>query len=325
VGLVGVNLLYGAFTRHQDPAGLIRVLMEGVDRRRVEVDMIKFSGPAFQDVDNRLMSLQLVESGLTDTAMFTAGGEVVQASEVLHSRPVLIERGSFRPVTNVTLSMLEASLAQLQQDFPDAASDPVVVMEMTLKNLMSGETIDHRDFIARADILGALDKTVMISSYTTFDQVTTTLRHYTQNWIAMVVGIPTLRAIFDEQYYQELEGGILEGLGRLFRGPVKLLAYPTVSAETGELETAAELDISRKLSHLYAHLFDNGFIEPIRDFDPEQLHVTPGDVLQKIQSGDATWENFVPGAAVALIRRNGLFGFANETGKQRRKTAKAKS
>jgi hypothetical protein len=325
VGLVGVNLLYGAFSRHQDPTVLIRILGEGLDRRRIEIDMIKFAGPAFPDIDNRRMSLQLVEMGLTDMAMLTAGGEVVQASEVLHNRPVLMERGSFRPVTNVTLSMLDASLRQLQQDFPDTAGDPVVVMEMTLKNLMSGQTIDHRDFIARADILGALDKTVMISSYTTFDQVTTTLRHYTQSWIAMVVGVPTLRAIFDEQYYQELDGGILEGLGRLFRGPVKLFAYPTVSAETGALETANKIAISPKLSHLYAHLFDNGFIEPVREFDPEQLHVSPGEVLQKIQSGDLTWENYVPQAAAALIRQKGLFGFAGGSGKQGRATAKAKS
>ena len=113
-------------------------------------------------------------------------------------------------------------------------------MEMTLNNLMSGPTIDHQDFLSRAAILGALDKTVMISNYTRFDRVTTYLRQYTQNRISMVVGIPTLRGIFEEKYYEELQGGILEGLGRLFRGPVKLFAYPTLAGETGELETAAK-------------------------------------------------------------------------------------
>jgi len=68
--------------------------------------MIKLSGPAFDGVDERLMSLQLVEQGLTDAAMFTAAGEVVQPSEVLYKKPILVERGSFRPVTKLTLDLL---------------------------------------------------------------------------------------------------------------------------------------------------------------------------------------------------------------------------
>jgi hypothetical protein len=308
VGLAGVNLIYGAYAFLKDPVTLIKSLMDGLDRRRIEVDLIKFSGPVFNGVDNRLMTLQLVELGLTDVAMFLANGEVVQPSEVLHNRPVLIERGSFRPVTNVTLNMLDAGLEQHRQDPSGAAEDPAVVMEMTLNNLMSGPNIDHQDFLARAGILCALDKTVIISNYTRFDAVTTYLRQYTQNWIGMVVGIPTLRAIFEEKYYEELKGGILEGLGRLFRGPVKLFAYPTVSGETGELETAEKIAISPKLEHLYAYLFENGFIEPIRKFSHEQLDISPGDVLKRIQAGDKTWESFVPATAAALIERDGLFG-----------------
>jgi hypothetical protein len=308
VGLVGVNLIYGAFNWCRDPALLIRRLMDGLDRRRVEIDMIKFSGPVFGGVDNRLMSLQLVEQGLTDAAMFTAGGEVVQPSEVLHNRPAVIERGSFRPVTNVTLAMLDGALRYLRLEPDGPPGDPVVVMEMTLNNLMTGPSIDHQDFLARADLIGALDKMVMISNYTRFDCVTTYLRQYTQNWIGFVAGVPTLRAIFDEQYYGELQGGILEGLGRLFRGRVKLFAYPTVSPATGELEAADKLAISSKLGHLYAHLLDNDFIKPVREFDIEQLHVNPAEVLRKIQSGDPAWVDFVPPPAAALIRRNELFG-----------------
>jgi hypothetical protein len=306
VGLVGVNLIYGAFTSHQQPQDLIRGLMDGLDRRRIEIDMIKFSGPIFGEVDNRLMALQLVEQGLTDAAMFTAAGEVVQPSEILHGRAVVIERGSFRPVTNVTMAMLDSAVRQIKSD----SGDPAVVVEMTLKNLMSGPSIDHQDFLARAELLGALRKMVMISSHTRFDAVTTYLRQYTQNWIGFVAGVPTLRAIFDQKYYQELQGGILEGLGRLFSGRVKLFAYPTLSAAMGELETADKLAFSPEWKHLYTHLFENGCICPIREFNIEELHVTPGDVLKKIQAGDTSWTAFVPPAAAELIRQKGLFGSA---------------
>ena len=315
VGLVGVNLIYGAFTLFRDMPALIRGLVDGLDRRRLEIDLIQCSGPLFQDVDERLLNLQLVEQGLTDAAMFTSDGSPVQPSEILHNRCVVIERGSFRPVTNVTLAMLDAAIARLGEQ-PDQGRDSLgtaVIMEMTLNNLMSGKSVDHLDFLARADLLGALDKMVMISDYTRFDCVTTYLRHYTQNWIGFVAGVPTLRAIFDEQYYGDLDGGILEGLGRLFQGRVKLFAYPTVSAETGELETAGHLSISEKLKHLYTHLFENGFIEPVAELDAAQLHLNPSDVLRKIQCGDSAWINFVPARAAAIIREKRLFGVTEKS------------
>ena len=313
VGILGVNLVYGACYHSHDPNFFVGMLMDGLDRRRIEVDMIKFSGPAFRDVDNRLIILHAVEQGLTDAVMFTADGEVVQPSEVLQDRPVLIERGSFRPVTNVTLEMLEAALPQLRQD-TKLAGDPIILMEMTLSNLMSGPEIDHQDFLARADILATLGKTVMISNYTTFDRVTSYLRHYTQKMVAMVVGVPTLQAIFEEKYYSDLEGGILEGLGRLFSGPTKVLVYPTVDTEGAHLKTADKLSVAPELAHLYAHLFENRFIESVLNFEKAQWHVSPGDVRKKIQSGDPTWQSLVPAEAAALIVQKGLFGYRRPSG-----------
>jgi len=241
--------------------------------------------------------------------MLSAGGEVIQPSEVLHDREVLIERGSFRPVTKVAMDMLEAALKLQRQGSGSAGAEPLTVMEMTLHNLMSGRTIDHQDFLARAEILGALEKTVMISNYTRFDLVTGYLRRFTKEQIGMAVGIPTLQAIFDEQFYAELEGGILESLGRLFRGPVKLFVYPTLSVETGDLQTAGEFPVPPRLKSLYAHLFDNGLIVPVRASSTDQLHVNPAAVLKKLRAGDPTWADFVPAKAAALIERDGLFGY----------------
>jgi hypothetical protein len=309
LGLIGVNLIYGAFFHWRDPNALVMSLTEGVPRQRIDVDLIKFSGPAFSGVDNRLMSLQLVELGLTDAAMFTAEGEVVQPAEMLYQKPVLLERGSFRPVTNVTLNMLEGALSQMQNEFPAVSTNVVLLMEMTLKNLMRDQTIDHKDFLARADILAALGKNVLISNYTRFDAVTQYLRHYTKNEVGMAVGIPTLREIFKEEYYTELEGGILEGLGRLFHGPVKLYVYPTIDPESGKVLSVEDLHIKPELRHLFQYLVENNFVEMIRDYDVEGLRTTPAEVLAKIQSGDGGWESLVPAIATRLIKQNGFFGY----------------
>jgi hypothetical protein len=307
IGILGVNLCYGALYHHGEPQLLISTLLDNLSRRRVEVDMIKFSGPAYSGIDNRLMSLQLVEQGLTDATMFTAQGEVVQPAEVLYQKPVLIERGSFRPVTNVTLGILDRALAQLRADPQTAGQEPVEVFEMTLNNLMSGPEVDHADFLARVDVLGSLNKLVMVSNFTRFDRVSSFLRRQTQSWIAMAVGVPTLEMIFEEKYYAELEGGLLGGLGLLFGHQVKLLVYPAKS-EDGSILKAEGLEVAPRLKHLYSYLYENGFIQPIRDFDASQLSVVPEGVLALIQAGDRAWAQMVPPEAVAVIRREGLFG-----------------
>ena len=224
LGVLGVNLVYGAFLQ-RDPEALMKMLMEGLSRLRVDIDMIKFSGPAFTHVDNRLASLQLVELGLTDATMFTAQGDVVQPAEVLYEKPVLIFRGRFRPITNVGIDMLDGAAERFRK-IPGVNVDPVVIMGMTLRDLDMGHGVDPHDFLARADMLAALGKTVMVSNFRRFDSVTSSLRRYTHQWLGFVMGVPTLRAVFDEQYYTNLPGGILEGLGRLVSGKCTAVCLP---------------------------------------------------------------------------------------------------
>jgi hypothetical protein len=307
VGILGVNLIHAAFYYNHDPNLIVSSLMDGLGRRRIEVDMIKFSGPVFAALDNRLMSLQLVEKALTDAAMFAAAGEVVQPSEVLYGKPVLIERGSFRPVTNVTLDMLVRAQKQCAGELAASGNEPAVLMEMTLNNLMSAQTIDHRDFLDRVDLLGTLGMTVMVSNYTRFDGVTGYLRKSTHELIAMVMGVPTLGEIFDEKYYADLPGGILQGFGGLFQGSVRLMIYPTRDSAAGELSTADTIAVPDRQKKLFEYLRGNGFIEPIGEFDPAQLHITPAEVLQKLQANDPSWREMVPAPVADLIEQRGLF------------------
>ena len=303
LGILGANLLYGAYHHSQDPSRLIASLTDNLPRRRLEIDLVRFSGPAFPAVDNRLMSLKLVEHGLTDAVMFTVDGEVEQPSEVLAGKPVLLERGAFRPVTNITQAMLDSARAQLQQDAT------IVLMEMTLNNLLTRREVDPHDFLARVDTLGALGKMVLVSTHTTFDRVVSYLRKYTKEQISIVLGAPTLIEIFQAKYYADLEGGRLEGLGRLFRDGVKLFVYPTKTEEAGPLIDAAKLSVPEEAAHLYSYLLQKGQIEPIHDFSETHLHISPGDVLSKIQSHDPVWEKMVPSKVVDMIKQRNLFGY----------------
>jgi hypothetical protein len=309
LGIIGVNLMYGAFYHKDDPEVLIRSLMDNLTRDRIEVDMIRFSGPAFAKLDNRLMSLQLVQQGLTDAALFTADGEVVQPSDMLYKKTVLVERGSFRPVTNTTLDMLDRAQEQFLAEPGVQGEQPVVLMEMTLRNLLSDGGVDHKDFLARVDVLRALGKTVLISNYARYYKLVAYLSRYTQKSIGIALGIPSLKEIFDEKFYTDLEGGLLESLGRLFKNSVKLYVYPWRDPVTGKVSTAENLLVAPHLRNLYTYLIENHCVETIHKHNVEYLPIFSRDVLARIQTYDPSWETMVPPPIVEIIKRDKLFGY----------------
>jgi hypothetical protein len=308
IGILGVNLLYGAFYLYLNPNDLISSLLNELSTGRVEVDMIRFSGPAFPGIDNRLMSLQLVEQGLTNATMFAPDGETVQLAEVLYQKSVLIERGSFRPVTNTTLDMLERASEQFLEEFGGINAPPNIVMEMTLHNLLAENRIDHADFLARADILGALGKLVMITNFSHHYSVASFLRRYTSLPIVFALGVPNLRELIDERFYKDLPGGILEFMGGLFQKNVKVYLYPTLEADTGKVTTAQTLQVPPNLAHLYSFLIENNFVVDIKNYDPQLLHIFAGDLLTMIQEGNPAWETMVPAACAQLIKEHHYFG-----------------
>jgi hypothetical protein len=308
LGVLGVNLIHGAYFRHGEPEALVGSLMDELSRDRIDVDMIKLAGPAFDGVDSRLMTLQLVEQGLTDAAMFTAAGEVVQPSEVFYKKPILVERGSFRPITKLTLDLLEGARAQFLEEPAVKGQEPVVLMEMTLGTLAAGAPVDHVDFLARADILGTLGYDVLISRFEAYYQMAEYLAAYTDRLIGIAAGLPSIQAIADERFYGDLGGGMLESAGRLFKRSVKMYAYPALDPATGAVHTIETLPVQAVWRHLRDYLVESGHLVPIRRYDERLLSILTKDVLARIQSGDASWETMVPTVVAETIKRKHLFG-----------------
>ena len=315
VGLVGVNLLHAAFYHNTDPITLIGTLLEGVTNQRVEVDMIKFSGPAFHRVDNRLMALQLVEQWLTEAALFTANGESVIPSELLYKKPVLLERGSFRPLTNPMLDMMERAQEMFVKDPALQGEAPVSMFEMTLRQLKIGDAIDHQDFLDRVDTLCALGKPVLISNFLRYHRLVTYLSRHTQKPIGLPIGLVRLRDVLDEKFYTDLPGGLMESLGQLFKNGAKLYVYPSLDKKTGRLTTVQNLDVPAHLRHLYQHLVDNQFIVDITGYNADSLKIYSGEVLAKIHSGDESVARLIPPAIAEVIKTKKLFGWGKDAPK----------
>ena len=310
LGVLGVNLVHGAFYRWKAPADLIAGLLDELTRERVEIDMIKFSGPAFAGIDNRLMSLQLVERALTDAAMFTASGEVVQPSEVLHKKPILVERGSFRPATKLTLDLLNRAREQFLQEPSVHGQQPVVLAEMTLRTLIPEPDVGHPDFLARTDVLRALGFDVLVSRFGPYYEMVEYLAGYTDGVIGLAVGLPAFKQVADEKYFTDLPGGVLESVGRLFKRSVKMYVYPTRDPVTGEIQSAEQAPVPPPWHHLRALLLEIGRVVPIRGYDESYLSFHTPDVLARIQSGDASWEQMVPAAVAEIIKAENLFGLS---------------
>jgi hypothetical protein len=332
LGIAGTNLIYSAFYYRDDPQRLIESLVDNVGTARVEVDMIKFSGPAFKEVDNRLVSLYLVQHGLTNAVMFGPEGDVLQPSEALYKKAILVERGSFRPVTHVNVDMLNCATAQFVQEPAVKGKDVIVLMEITMNNLLSAGVLDAQDFLSRVDLLAELGFTTIISNYSEYFRLTSYFRRYTKEMIGVAMGINNLLEIFNEKYYEHLDGGILESFGRMFKYAVKLYIYPmrqeafdryintgdaggsgsiaTHAFASNVLITAKNVHVTDHLSNLYAHLLENHYIDCIVGFDRDILGIFSRDVLRRIREGDPSWEPMVPGPVATAIKKRKLFGYA---------------
>lgn len=310
LGILGVNLVHGALFHHTEPAALLGKLMDELSRARIEIDMIKLSGPAFAGVDNRLMSLELVEQGLTDAAMFTAAGEVVQPSEVLYKKPVLVERGSFRPATKLTLNLLERARAQFLIEAGVKGQEPVVLAEMTLRALSEKgeETVDHRDFLDRVEVLSALGIDALVSRFQPYYQLAEYLAASTDRMIGIGIGLPALLQLAEETQYADLAGGALESTGRLFKRSVKMYVYPMRDPASGTILSIDTAPGSRVWGHLRDLLVETGHLEAIRGYDEACLPIQTSDVRARIQRGDPSWEKMVPATVADIVKARGLFG-----------------
>ncbi|HLF12646.1 MAG TPA: TonB-dependent receptor [Gammaproteobacteria bacterium] len=310
LGIVGLNLVYGACFFHDQPERLLESLLDGLSTNRIEIDLIEFSGDEFGHVDNRVMSLRLVQLGLTGAAMFSSEGKVLQPSEVLYKKPVLVERGRFRPVTYVNLDLAAAALKSFEAESDDVApGETVSIMEITMRNLMAQGDVDLNDFISRADVLATTGHTVMISDFIEYYRLAAYLFRYTNRRIGLAMGAMNLREIFDESYYLKLEGGILESFGRLFKNNLKLFVYPYLDQVTNELITIDNVEVAPSLRQLYGYLVDRRCIVQLTDINPAYLRIYSPDVLRKISAKNPEWESVVPPKVAEAIKSRGLFGY----------------
>lgn len=309
LGDLGVNLIYGACYYFENPKDIIDSLSDNIDKGRIEIDAIDFEGPFFDDLDNRAINLHLIRSWKTRAVMFQPDGSVTVPADMLYKKNVLTIRGSFKPVTNLNVDMIEQGQESFTKLDGVERENTIAIAEISLNDIRGHDTkVPEEDIIARVQLLNSLGYNVMISDYTRYFSLRAYFRQYTKLQIGIVVGMMNIRQIFDEDFYRGVEGGILEGFGKLFPDNTRLFIYPELN-ENNELQDYTNVVVSDHLRFLYRHLLENNFIQGIECSNTELFKIYSREVLKQLSKGRGDWEQLVPPRIVDEIVENGFFGF----------------
>jgi len=309
LGVLGVNLIHGAFYLNDNPKELVKSFYDNLDKDQLEIDMVNFSGPRFMYVDNRLMSLQLVKNGMTNAVMFDSDGNNLLPAQVLYKKNILALRGSFRPVTKVNMDMFEKSKELFFNEKKVDPNNSQIIFEITLDNLRAEGEINERDFLDRAELLCSLGQSVMITNFQEYYKLVEYFSEFTKERMALAMGVYNLIQIFDEKYYRHVSGGILEAFGKLFYRDLKVYMYPYKEAESGQFITSKNLKVHPRMKELYKFFKNNGKLVDITDFNPEILHIFSRRVLKMIMKNETGWEEMLPEGIAEIIKKDRLFGY----------------
>lgn len=312
LGILGVNLIHAAYFHSNGELDyFMNALVHRLPRDRMEIDMLRVDGPDFEHVDNRILALNLVKRGITEATMFDQTGKVLQPANALYKKNILLMRGRFRPVTKVHIDMLSSARKKYIQEEGVEEENVREIFELTLKDLTADGKISDKDFVDRAELLGSMGHTVMISNYLKYYKMVDYLSEFSRGRkMGVILGIYNLHTVFDEKYYQNLNGGLLEAFGRGFGHNVKLYVYPATNVETGELYQLEDMIIEKRLQGLLDYMEANNKIEGLEDFDRKLLHIMSDDVLSKIKAHASSWEEDVPEQVAKAIKFMRLFKYA---------------
>ncbi len=306
LGILGVNLVSAAFRSLENPEQLISSLVDNIKEGQISIDLIKFSGPDLAHINGHLMNLELVRRGLSDAILFGPDKTILNISDEVYGKSLIVQRGTFRPVTNTHLDLLNKGSYQLAQDFPEDSKKTLVFFELTMQNLAQDGDINEVDFLDRVNSLCALGGHVLVSNFSLYYKLKRYLRQYTTKPMVLIVGASKLDSLFDENHYKDLEGGLLEGMGKLLDDKTRLYIYPHKTPDL--CITAKTFFPQANVNAIYQHFLKLGMIADISGCDQIEEYIHSDQISRWIKEKNPKWEKHVPNLIRDLIKQDHLFG-----------------
>lgn len=309
LGILGINLIFACFHYHDRPNIFLQSLLDNLDPDRVEITMARMTGPDLCYVDNRLLCVQLVKNGMTPAVMFDRHGEVHQPADFLYKKNALVLRGRFRPITYVGFDILKTSYALFKEDKNFSPHNTLQICEITLNNLLEEGEINERDFLDRVDLLNGMGQNVLVSNFQEFYKLVDYFNRFKLLNLRIILGVPTFRRVMQKKYYENLRGGILEAMGRMFPENTRFYIYPALDRKTGKILLVDDVEMESDVKHIFDFLVDNRKIRNLRQAKTQWLHITPQEVLKLIEANNPSWEKMVPKYVSKTIKEKRLFGY----------------
>tara|TARA_S200000501_G_scaffold378359_2_gene440541 strand:+ start:753 stop:2216 length:1464 start_codon:yes stop_codon:yes gene_type:complete len=329
VGILGANLMHASFNYFSSPKKIIDSLYDSLSKVQLEIDMVEMNGKLFSHIDNRLLSLYLVKNKMTEAVIFSPEGNSLQPSDILHKKNILAIRGSFRPVTKVNIDMIKTGYNLFKKEKKVSEKDLQVLFEITLNNLatkkrepinknnnledINVKAIKDQDFLDRVDVLCSIGQTVLISNYGRYYKLLDYFSRFTDKRMGIILGVMNLKDIFEDRYYDHLDGGILEGIGKMFNNDSKVYVYPYKENKNSQIVQSKNLKVNKKIKNIYDYYLSTRRIVDIENFDQNVLNIFSHKVLHMIRNNKSGWEKMVPNYVDNLIKENRLFNFRKKS------------
>lgn len=307
IGVLGVNLIYACYYHREDPETFVDSLLDGL-KSRVQIDMIRTTGAAFEQYDNRLLCLYQIKYELSEVAIFDRTKRSIHASEFLYRKDLMVVRGHFRPPTLVTQDAFNKSFVQFKQ--AGDADKCRLVAEITMDNLKRFGDLDIRDYLDRTEMLCALGLTVIISDCSNHQRLISYLSDHKIGRLGIVIGVHELAEILRNKYESNKDGRLLTAFGELFGNGITVYAYPAHEREGDALLRVEDLPVPEEIHFLYQYLVNSKQIVNVENPDTNLLDIIPYKVFEAIQSGsEGDWESSLPPELPPLIKKNNSFGY----------------
>ena len=124
-----------------------------------------------------------------------------------------------------------------------------------------------------------------------------------------IMGASHLEKLFDEKHYQDLEGGLLEGLGKLLANESRIYIYPHKTETT--CMTAKTFFPSPKWAPIFQYFLQQKQIMDISGCDQTEEYRHSDYVRELILKKDPAWEKYVPAKIRDQIKKDNLFNLYN--------------
>lgn len=272
LGILGVNLVFAAYFYIQDIQTMIESLADNLAVGSVEIDFVKLNGPAFKNVNERLINLYLIAKGFSSAAIFDRRGHAHQAKDLLYKKDVIILRTKYKQKSNPNFDLFNLAVEQFKRNLGVSDKNLLVMIEVLMSNVLDDHPVLNNDdleyFAARAEELCATGNHVLVSNFTRNHQLAGFLAQFRPNNVGISTNISNLKNIFNSKKYAEsYTDELLAYVSGMFSKNVKLYAYPYLDKDSNQIITTKNMPVSEEARPLFDFLTKNHYIIDIEDYD----------------------------------------------------------